>query len=339
MTIGLPTAKKLQLALLLLGIVALAVAAMGRGDRRLLPHHRRDARLVARGLQTIPPGHARTGRRHLAGRPDGGAAQIEAGSGCRAWAPRIAAGIALVSLLVAIRLGIFAAGGSDSYGYVSQASLWASGRLVTPDPLAALEPALGAAVAPMGYRLATTPGAIVPIYPPGLPMAMAVALKAGGATAVYYVVPLLGALAVWLTYLLGARVDRPVTGMMAAILVAFSPIFMFHTFEPMSDVPVTAWWLLAWVLALSPSQLGGVGAGLAVSAAVLTRPNLVPLAIVLAAVVAANDAAHAAPRALRRRLDTGLPDRRRASTRSSTARRWRPDTVRSKRSTAGITGR
>ena len=40
-------------------------------------------------------------------------------------------------------------------------------------------------------------------------MAMAVALKAGGATAVDYVVPLLGALAVWLTYLLGARSTAP----------------------------------------------------------------------------------------------------------------------------------
>jgi hypothetical protein len=205
-----------------------------------------------------------------------------------AWAPRIAAGIALVSLLVAIHFGVFAAGGADAYGYVTQASLWAGGRLVAPDPLASLEPALGPAVAPMGYRLATTPGAIVPIYPPGFPMAMAVALKIGGAAAVYYVVPLLGALAVWLTYRLGARVDRPATGMIAAILVAFSPIFMFHTLEPMSDVPVTAWWLLAWVLALSPAAAAACGSGLAVSAAVLTRPNLVPLALVLVAIVASR---------------------------------------------------
>ena len=296
MTIGLPTAKKLQLALLLLGIVALAVAAwdVATGGFYLTvagvrvssreaykPFRLGMLALVAAiwlGDQVAEPRNRSWER-------------------LPAWTPRIAAGIALVSLLVAIRLGIFAAGGSDSYGYVTQASLWASGRLVTPNPLAALEPALGAAVAPMGYRLATTPGAIVPIYPPGLPMAMAVALKAGGATAVYYVVPLLGALAVWLTYLLGARVDRPVTGMMAAILVAFSPIFMFHTFQPMSDVPVTAWWLLAWVLAASPSQLAAFGSGLAVSAATLTRPNLVPLAVVLVAVVAAH-----APRARRMAL-------------------------------------
>lgn len=204
------------------------------------------------------------------------------------WTPRIAASVALISMLVAIQFGIFAAGGSDAYGYVSQASLWASGRLVMPDPLAALEPALGPAVAPMGYRLATTPGAIVPIYPPGFPMTMAVALKIGGAPAIYYVVPVLGALAVFLTYVLGARIDRPVTGMIAAILIAFSTIFMFQTFEPMSDVPVTAWFLLAWVVGLSSRDSAAFASGLAVSAAVLTRPNLVPLAIVLAAMVASE---------------------------------------------------
>jgi hypothetical protein len=205
------------------------------------------------------------------------------------WSAAIVAVIALVSMSIAIGYGIFAAGGADSYGYVSQASLWAaSGGVVAPDPLAALEPELGAAVAPLGYRMAQTPGAIVPIYPPGLPLSMALALKVGGAGAVYYVVPLLGALAVWLTYVLGARVDGPVTGMMAAIFVAFSPTFMFQTLEPMSDVPVTAWWLLAWVLALMPGSPAAIGAGLAVSAAVLTRPNIVPLALVIAAVVAAS---------------------------------------------------
>jgi hypothetical protein len=204
------------------------------------------------------------------------------------WAPWITAGIVVASVVLAIRLGIFVAAGADAYGYVSQASLWAQGRLVVPDPLAELEPVLGPAVAPLGYRRARTPGAIVPTVSPGLPLAMALALKIAGPSAVYYVVPMLGGLAVWLTFVLGARVDGPITGMIAAVLFAFSPLFMFLTLQPMSDVPVTAWWLLAWVLAISPSKWAPAGAGLAVSAAVLTRPNLVPLALVLAAVVAAN---------------------------------------------------
>jgi len=203
-----------------------------------------------------------------------------------AWAPRIAAAAALGSLALGITFGLDAAGGSDAYGYVSQAWLWASGRVAAPNPLAALEPALGAAVAPIGYRLAPTPGALVPIYPPGFPMTLAVALVIGGAGAIYYVVPALAALAVWLTYRLGARVDRPATGMIAAILVATSPIFMFHSFEPMSDVPVTAWWLLSWLAALSARDAGAILSGAAASLAIATRPNLVPLALVLAAAVA-----------------------------------------------------
>jgi hypothetical protein len=49
-------------------------------------------------------------------------------------------------------------------------------------------------------------------------------------------------------------------------------------------VAATTWWLLAWVLALSSRSGAPLAAGLSVSAAVLTRPNLVPLSVVLAAV-------------------------------------------------------
>jgi hypothetical protein len=204
------------------------------------------------------------------------------------WAPWIVAVIVVLSVTAAIRFGIFVAGGADGYGYVSEASLWAQGQLIVSHPLADVETMLGPAVAPLGYRLARTPGAIVPIYAPGLPLAMALALKIAGPSAVYYVVPLLGGIAVWLTYLLGARVNGPIIGLVAALLFASSPLFIFHTLAPMSDVPVTAWWLLAWVLAISPARWAPAGAGLAVSAAVMTRPNLAPLTIVLVAVVATN---------------------------------------------------
>ena len=127
---------------------------------------------------------------------------------------------------------------------------------------------------------------MVPSYPAGLPIAMAVAMRIGGASAAYLVVPMFAALAVWVTYLIGAQIADRRAGMLAAILLAASPIFIFQSLEPMNDVPVTAWWLLAWLLALSPR--GAFASGLCVSAAVLTRPNLVPLALVLAAVNAAT---------------------------------------------------
>jgi Dolichyl-phosphate-mannose-protein mannosyltransferase len=202
------------------------------------------------------------------------------------WARGIAFAVAMASVGVAIHYGIFAAGGADAYGYVSQAALWAGGHLSAPDPLAPLASLVGPAAGPLGYQISRTPGLIVPTYPAGLPIAMAIAIKIGGPSAAYFVVPLFGGLAVWLTYILGVRIADGRTGFLAAILVACSPIFVFQSLEPMSDVPVTAWWLLAWVLALSESRGAAFAAGLSVSAAVLTRPNLVPLALVLMAVTA-----------------------------------------------------
>jgi hypothetical protein len=183
--------------------------------------------------------------------------------------------------LVAIRFSIYSAGGSDGYGYVSEAGLLASGRILAPNRLADLVPTLGAAVAPLGYILATTPAYLAPIYSPGLPLAMAMSRRLGGFDAVFLVVPILGGLAVWLTFALGARVADRRTGFVAAALLAFSPLFLFQSLEPMSDVPVTAWWLLAWVLAVSAGPVTALGSGLSASAAILTRPNLVPLVLVL----------------------------------------------------------
>ena len=204
------------------------------------------------------------------------------------WSAVVAATAAIASALVAIAYGNRAAGGSDAFGYVSQARLWASGQLLWRDPYFELARTFGRAVAPLGYDLARTPGAIVPTYPPGLPLAMAIASRLGGEAAVYYVVPLLGGLAVWLTYVLGARVAERRAAMIAAVLFAFSPIFLFQSVQPMSDVPAAALWLLAWVVALTPGRLPAFGAGMAAAGAVLIRPNLAVLAAVVLPVVAAT---------------------------------------------------
>lgn len=204
------------------------------------------------------------------------------------WSRWIAGAVAIVSIAIAIHWGVFAAGGADAYGYVSQAALWAEGHVSAPDPLAMVARIVGPAAAPLGYQMSTAAGSIVPIYPAGLPLLMAIAIRIGGPSAAYLVVPLLGGLAVWLTYLLGVRIADARAGVVAAFLVAFTPIFMFQSLEPMSDVPATAWWLLAWVLVLSPGGAAAFGAGLSVSAALLTRPNLVPLAALLIPVAAAT---------------------------------------------------
>src|SRR5260221_4691369 len=64
------------------------------------------------------------------------------------------------------------------------------------------------------------------------------------------------------------------------------PTFSPQLLEPMSDVPVTMWWLAAMLCSLSASRFSPALAGLAGSAALLTRPNLLPVAAVLAAWIA-----------------------------------------------------
>src|SRR4029079_19639297 len=156
--------------------------------------------------------------------------------------------------------------------YISQSQLWAEGRLIAADPLAPLAKDLGVAVAPLGYPLSLTGEGLVSTYPPGLPLVMAFAQRLAGREAVYAVVPLFGGLTVWMTYLIGVRVADGRTGLVAALVVTFSPLFMFHTFEPMSDIPATAWWTAAWAMALAPGRWSAFGAGVSVAAAVLTRP-------------------------------------------------------------------
>ncbi len=189
-------------------------------------------------------------------------------------------GMAAVTLIVGISCGAFTAAGADPYGYVSQARLWTAGSVVQPqNQLARDAPWANAAwsFSPLGYRPGSDPSDVVPAYPAGLPLQMALAMKLGGMAVGYFVVPILGALAVWLTFVLGRRVSGSGHGLAAALLFACSPVFLFQLVQPMTDVPVTAWWLAAIVAASSGRIPGAVGAGLAASVAVLTRPNLAPL--------------------------------------------------------------
>jgi hypothetical protein len=194
-----------------------------------------------------------------------------------AWASWMAGAAAVVTLVAGLRLGTWTAGSADSYGYVSQAFLWLKGSTIQAQPLADRAPWAEAdwSLSPLGYRPAPVRGSIVPTYPPGLPLAMAGAAAIAGPRSVFWIVPLLGAAAVWLTYLLGRREIDAVCGAVAAVLLAASPVFLFQLVQPMSDVPVTAWWV-ASLLAVASGRpsLAGTCAG----AALLTRPNLAPLA-------------------------------------------------------------
>jgi 4-amino-4-deoxy-L-arabinose transferase-like glycosyltransferase len=202
---------------------------------------------------------------------------------------RLALALAVVAAVLGLRFGTFVASGADSYGYVSQADLWLKRTLVLEQPFNGEAPWRWAnwTLSPLGYRPGDRGGTMVPTYSTGLPMLMAVFKAIGGERAVYIVVPLLGALAVWLTFRLGLQFGDSHAALLAALALLVSPAFLFQLMWPMSDVPVLAWWLLAVVLATGGSRAHAGLSGLAAAAAILTRPNLAPLVIPLAAALIA----------------------------------------------------
>ncbi|HXW05024.1 MAG TPA: glycosyltransferase family 39 protein [Vicinamibacterales bacterium] len=202
------------------------------------------------------------------------------------WRPLPAAIAMLVSVAAtgfAWRQGTHVAGGADSYGYVSQAALWAEGRMSDRVPIARHLPAdVGDwAATPLGYVPAPTSGErgrIVPSYAPGLPLLMAAFRRVGGSEAVYAVVPLLAGATIWLTFLLGRRLLGDVAGCFAACWMATTPPWVVASLTPMSDVPAAAFWTGAVAAALHGTRMGAALAGVCAAAAILTRPNLAPLA-------------------------------------------------------------
>jgi hypothetical protein len=198
----------------------------------------------------------------------------------------LVAAAAVSAFVIGVAYGTFAASDTDPYGYVSEAELIAAGTLRV-DQRALLDmPWRDAELSfiPDGYRPATEPGFIVPTYPPGLPLVMATLRRLTGARdAVFYVVPLFGALAIWMTARLGARVSSPELGAAAALILLTSPAFLYQVVQPTSDVPAGALWTASLASALSSSRRNAVISGLAAAGAILTRPNLVPLAAVIGA--------------------------------------------------------
>jgi len=237
----------------------------------------------------------------------------------RAAAPAIVLALAVAMVVTSIRYSQYVAAGSDASGYVSQARMWATGALRQPEPLMARLAAFvpPGALAPLAYRPAPDAAAIVPVTSPGLPMLMAIFEVIAGPAAVFAVVPLLAALTVWATYLLGRRLNDRWTGVAAALLLASSPAFLFQlTSAPMSDIPASAFWALSLAVAFAirdgqasdagRASRGGPGrpadpprsragsiwlalaSGAAAGMAILIRANLAPVAIVPAAVVTWN---------------------------------------------------
>lgn len=201
-------------------------------------------------------------------------------------AAAVAAGLTITAAAGSTRI----AGGSDVYGYVSQADLWLNGSPLIRQPWVAEAPWPEAewTFAPLGYRPHSSErGTIVPTYSPGLPLLLAAAKGIGGQCALFAVVPLLAGLGVLATYGIGSRLGSPWAGVIGALLVATSPAVLVVSFEALTDVPVMSAWALAFYLLLASTDAKAVprGRGLAFAAgliaglAILIRPNLVLLTI------------------------------------------------------------
>jgi len=215
---------------------------------------------------------------------------------------RLTVSLAISVGIIAISQSSYTASGADAYAYVTQADLWLAGRLTVPVPIADEVPwprPLSTFV-PFGYAAVVDGSAIASAVGPGLPLLMALFKAVGGHAALFFVVPITAALLVWCTFAIGRRLGSQGLGLGAAWLVTTSPAFLTMTKEPMSDVPAAAFWALATWKVLETSRWSTVVAGVAAAIAILTRPNLVPLAAVLGAWI------------LCPRADEDLRDRRRA---------------------------
>jgi hypothetical protein len=211
------------------------------------------------------------------------AAGVNLGAAWLGLSPRAIAVVATVwTLAVGVAFSTNIAGGADSSGYLNQARLFARGRVLEEVrvSLPGDWPAKGPTLAPLGYRPAPDGERLAPTYPPGYPLVMTPGFLIDERAA-HAVVPLCGALAVWLTFALGRRLREPGTGAAAALLVAVSPTFLYQLVQPMSDVPVTAAWLLALYCASGSTTVAATCAGLAAGVASAIRPNLLPLAVLV----------------------------------------------------------
>ncbi len=193
------------------------------------------------------------------------------------WTLRLAMMTAICGSVAAwFRFMLSTLGGADSWGYVSASRMLAAGRLIEPAPVADLLSAANrlALAAPLGWTPAPDGTGVVPTYPIGTPLVMALFSVIGGADAVYLVTPVTGVITLWLVYRLTRTWHDAETALVATALVAWNPLVIAYAKQPMSDMPASMWTMTALVLAARSSSASALGAGLAAGAAVLTRPVL-----------------------------------------------------------------
>jgi hypothetical protein len=198
-------------------------------------------------------------------------------------ATAIAALAALALATFGLVRGTWAVGGSDSSCYALMAQAMASGDLQPSSALAVEAPWPDASrtLAPGGFIPSPVrPDAASPICAPGMAVVMAPLAAIFGRDAIFWLVPLSGAVLVVSAFAIAHRLAGGMAGIVAAILTATSPIVLYQVIQPMNDVLAAALWIAAAALLL---REGHIPAGLLIGVGILVRPNLAPLTLVLAA--------------------------------------------------------
>jgi hypothetical protein len=196
---------------------------------------------------------------------------------------RVAVYVALllagVVTAVTIRNNSFAPWGTDPGSYINAARRWAEADLFEPDALQ-LWPRWNQFGVPLGSTPSAIRGTYVTMYPLGFPVLLAVGDLVDPELGAYAVAPFFAGVLVLTTFFLTRTITTTAGALLAATLVALSPVVLIHAVTPMSDVPATALLMLAVLMSLRPSGMAACAGGLALTMAVMTRPVLAPLGIV-----------------------------------------------------------
>src|SRR4051812_12463597 len=173
--------------------------------------------------------------------------RVTAGEVVRRFAVIVTATLPAIALAFTAIYIIHACGGLDSHGYVAFSDLISRGHLSRPLPdvpwLAVDRPAEG--VAPLGFVPSLDGHSLVPEFPPGLPILLAVARLAAGPEAVFWVAWLCEIALVIVVFAMARARYGTLTAGLAAVLMAAQPVAAAYSMQAMSDGPAT----LAAVLA------------------------------------------------------------------------------------------
>jgi hypothetical protein len=199
--------------------------------------------------------------------------------------------LALFALLIAVNVGAVA-GGSDTSGYMHLARLLVNGHLHVPArTISGLSPSSAppSLYTPLGFMPSFDGNGMVPTYPMGLPLLIALFLPIAGWNHAGDLTMILHSLAgLIVIYSLSRVFGLPRTwSILGTALVATSPLYIFMSLQAMSDVPSLVWTTAAILAALKCRERlpYALAAGGAMAVDVLLRPTnilaLVPIGVAL----------------------------------------------------------